>query len=75
MTREKEDNGDTRLDLRGWRPDYYIERHSCTNGAVLAVYGAHIVRGTVIPGVVPHMAYPGKFFQSRNHNPINPLGT
>lgn len=43
-------------------PDPYIERHSCTHGAVLAVYGAHTVHVTAIPGIVPYMAYPGNFF-------------
>jgi hypothetical protein len=72
MTREKEDNRDTRFDLCWWCPDYYIERHRSAHGAVLAVYGAHIVHGTVIPGVVPYMAYPGNFFQSMNQQAPRP---
>jgi hypothetical protein len=62
MTREKEDNRDTRFDLCWWCPYYYIERHRSAHGTALAVYDAHMVHGTAIPGIVPYMACPGIFF-------------
>ena len=58
----------------GFLPDYsvqcpfpYIERHSCTHGTVIAVYGAHMVHGAVIRSIVPYIRE--NFFQF-GHYPI-----